>query len=152
MNGSRAVLVVGAVVALAYALITTALAGPPNVPDPLTTTGTYTVLPGSMPFASGAVTGGDFVVGNFTSVQPYGANLTVAVYNLTEWTDLIQNGTGVPAWSTPSEGSGRIIFIAEYTDTYTFVLTNPYPASTGLQIVVYVATEYESNVGDEGFG
>jgi hypothetical protein len=133
-------------------LIDAALTGPPNVADPLTTAGTYRIPPGSVGFLSGNVTGGDYVVGNFTSVQPYEANITISVYNSSGWTDRVLHGTGLPVWSTPSEGSGRIVFTAEYTDTYTFVLTNPYPASTHLNITVFVATEYESNVGNDGFG
>jgi hypothetical protein len=151
-NWFRAILVVGVAVALSYTLIGEALTGPPNVADPLTTTGTYTVAPGSVAFLSGNVTGGDYVIGNFTTVQPYGANVTLSAYNSTEWTNLVENGSGIPAWSTPSEGSGRIIFTAEYTDTYTFVLTNPYPPSTHVNVTVYVSTQYESNVGDDGFG
>ena len=148
----RALIVLAVAIGLAYTLITTALTGPPNVPDPLTTSGTYTVVPGSVPIFSGDVTGGDYVVGNFTSLSPVGANVTVSVYNSTGWADRVNNGTGAPVWSTPSEGSGRIIFTALVTDTYTFVLTNPYPVSSHVPITVYVATEYESNVGNDGFG
>jgi hypothetical protein len=151
-NSLRTLLVVGVAAALAVTLIGAAITGPPSVADPLTTAGTYAVLPGSLPILSGAVTGGDFVIGNFTSVQPFGANVTLSVYNASEWALAIGNGTGTPAWSTPSEGSGRIIFPAPYTDTYVFVLTNPYPSASQLTIRVYVATQYESNVGDDGFG
>ena len=151
-HGLRVVVVVGVVAVLAYALLGAALSGPPNVADPMTAASTYAISPGSTPILAGAVTGGDYVVGNFTSVQPFGANVTVSVYNTTEWADLLENGTGHPAWSSPSEGSGRIIFTAAYTDSYVVVLTNPYPTSTHLSIRVYVATQYESNVGDDGFG
>jgi len=140
------------VAGLAYAIGGAVLAGPPNVTDPLTTTGTYTVAPGSVPFLTGDVTGGDYVIGNFTSVTPYEAIVSITAYNSTQWNDLVHNGTGTPSWSTPSEGSGRIVFSAEYTDNYTFVLTNPYPAASHITITVYVATQYESNVGDDGFG
>ncbi len=151
-NGLRAIIVIGVAVALAYTLLDAALTGPPNVADPLTTTGVYTIAPGVTEILAGNITGGDYIVGNFTSVAPYGANVTLSAYNITAWTNLVQNGSGEPLWSTPSEGSGRIIFTAEYTDMYAFVLTNPYPPSTHLNITVYVATEYESNVGDDGFG
>jgi len=151
-NGLRAAIIVGVAVALAWALIEAVATGPPNVPDPLTTTGTYTVAPGSVSFLSGEVTGGDYVVGNFTAVQPFEAEVSLSAYNSTEWTSVVKNDSGTAAWSTPLEGSGRIIFTAEYTDTYTFVLTNPYPASSHVTVSVYVATEYESNVGDDGFG
>jgi hypothetical protein len=151
-NGLRAIIVVGVAVALGYTLLAAALSGPPSVQDPLTTAGVYTIAPGATAILTGNITGGDYIIGNFTSVQPFGANVTISAYNLTSWTNLIENGSGAPLWSSPSEGSGRIVFTAEYTDTYTFVLTNPYPASTHLNITVYVATEYESNVGDDGFG
>ena len=148
----RAILVIGVAVALAYTLIDAVLTGPPVVADPLTTTGTYTVGPGSRAILSGDVTGGDYVVGNFTSVLPYEAEVQLSAYNSTGWLAVIQNRSASPVWTTPLEGSGRIIFTAQYTDTFTFVLTNPYPASTHLNITVYVATTYESNVGDDGFG
>jgi len=143
---------VGVAVALAWALVDAVATGPPNVADPLTTSGTYTLAPGMVPILTGEVTGGDYVVGNFTSLVPYEADVALSAYNSSQWSNLVQNGSGVPAWSTPSEGSGRIVFTAEYTDTYTFVLTNPYPASSDLTVTVYVATSYESNVGDDGFG
>jgi hypothetical protein len=151
-NWLRAAIMIGVAVALAWALIDAVATGPPNVADPLTTSATYTVAPGTLPILTGEVTGGDYVVGNFTSVAPYEADISLSAYNSTEWNDLIFNHTGTPAWSTPSEGSGRIVFTAEYTDTFTFVLTNSYPASSNLTIKVYVATQYESNVGDDGFG
>jgi len=151
-NVLRMVVMVGVAIALAWALIDAAVTGPPSVTDPLTTSGTYTVGPGAQPILSGNVTGGDYVIGNFTSVQPYEANVTISAYNLSGWTDWVENGTATPVWSTPSEGSGRIVFTAAYTDTYTFVVTNAYPASSHISIRVYVATQYESNVGDDGFG
>jgi len=152
-NWLRALIVVGVAVGLAWTLLDSALTGPPAVPDPLTTTGTYAVPTGSTAILSGAVTGGDYVVGNFTTVAPYLADVTLAIYTSQAWRALVDNGTvSSPAWSAPSEGSGRIIFSALYTTNYTFVLTNAYPASAHLNLTVYVATDYESNVGDDGFG
>jgi hypothetical protein len=151
-NGLRAIVVIAVAVALAYTLLDAVLTGPPNVPDPLTTAGVYSLGPGATEFLSGNVTGGDYIVGNFTTVQPYEANVTLSVYNVTAWDNLVQNGSGSPLYTTPSEGSGRIIFTALYTDLYVFVLTNPYPTQSHLNLTVYVATEYESNVGDDGFG
>jgi len=151
-NWFRAILIVGIAIALAWALIDAVAAGPPNVADPLTTTGFYSVPSGSVPILVGEVTGGDYVVGNFTTVTPYEAAVTLSVYNSTTWDNLVVNGTGSPVWSTPSEGSGRIVFTAQVTETYTFVLTNDYPVSSHVTLKVYVATEYESNVGDDGFG
>ncbi len=152
MQFLMAALVITVAVGLAYTMIDAVLSGPPVAADPLTTTGTYHVAPGYVPILEGNVTGGDYIVGNFTSLIPYEANVSLSVYNESAWNNLVQNGSGSPVWSTPSEGSGRIVFTAEYTDDYTFVLTNAYPASSNLTITVYVATEYESNVGDDGFG
>ena len=143
---------VGVCVALAWALLDAAFTGQPSVPDPLTTTGTYTVAPGTYAFLAGNVTGGDYIAGNFTTVVPYGANVSVSVYNSTTWTSVLVNGTGSPLWSSPSAGSGRIVFSALVTGNYTFVLTNPYPASSHFDLTVYVATKYYSNVGDDGMG
>ncbi len=150
MNWLRALIVVGVGVGLAYAMIDAVLTGPPNVPDPLTTSGTYTVGPGWEGFLYGEVTGGDYVVGNFSSIHPFDAEIAISAYNASQWKLLATTGTGTPAWSTPAEGSGRIVFTALYTDNYTFVLTNPYPVTTHLNITVYVSTTYESNVGDDG--
>ncbi len=151
-NWLRVVIVVGVVGALAFSLLDAVLTGPPSVADPLTTSGTYTVGPGWVAILYGEVTGGDYVVGNFSSVHPVAADVALSAYNATEWAKFLTSGTGTPAWSTPQEGSGRIVFTALYTDNFTFVLTNAYPQSTHLNITVYVTTEYESNVGNDGFG
>ncbi len=148
----RTLIVVGVAVALAYTLIANALSGPPTVADPLTTSGTYTVGPGQAEILQGAVTGGDYIVGNFTSVRPFGADIAFEVYNSTEWNRTLAGENASIAYTTGNESAARIVFSAEYTDNYTFVLVNPYPASSHLNITVYVATQYESNVGDDGFG
>ncbi|HTT16312.1 MAG TPA: emp24/gp25L/p24 family protein [Thermoplasmata archaeon] len=148
----RALIVVGVAVGLAWTLVDAVITGPPNVADPLTTSGTYRVAPGVVAFAAGEVTGGDYVVGNFTSLVPHGAEVSVSVYNASQWSNLLENGSGTPVWSTPSEGSGRIVFTSLYTDNYSFVLSNPYAPGTGPTISVYVQTQYESNVGNDGFG
>ena len=57
-----------------------------------------------------------------------------------------------PAYSISPAPTGRIIYSALYTDEYYFVFENPYPVSSGLALTVYITTQYESNVGDEGFG
>ncbi len=146
----RTLIVLGVVVGLAYSIVSAVLAGPPHVADPLTASGTYRVAPGYVGILAGEVTGGDYVVGNFTSIAPYGAEVSISVFNESQWSRLLQNGSGSPVWSTPSEGSGRIVFTSLYTDNYTFVLNNPYAAGSGPTITVYVSTEYESNVGDDG--
>ncbi len=149
----RALAVVGVVVALAFALIPAALSGPPNVADPMNTAGAVTVGPGnSTAVVSGEITGGDYVLGNYSSVSPYGASVVVSVYNASGWQALLTHRASAPVWSLPAQPSGRIIFSATVSDTYTFVLSNPYPASAGVSVTVYVATEYQSNVGSDGFG
>lgn len=147
----RATAVLAAVIALAAAIVPAAISGPPKVADPLTTQGTYTLSPGASTLLVGEVTGGDFVVGNYSTIDPYGASVTLAVYNSSGWRDHLTSGQGAPVWSLPAQSTGRIIFSALYTDTYTFVITNPYAASTGLVLKVFVLTQYESNVGASGF-
>jgi hypothetical protein len=147
----RSVIVVVVIAALAYALIAAVLAGPPVVADPLTTSGTYFLPAGAHTVISGEITGGDYVVGNFTSLRPAGASVGVAVYNSSEWAVFTDGGAAVPAYSLGPSASSEIVYSAPYTDTFYFVLSNPYPVSSGLNVSVYVATQYESNVGDDGF-
>ncbi len=151
-QGFRALIVVGVVVGLAYLLITTVIAGPPVVADPLTTSGTYALGPGNSTYLAGAITGGDYIVGNWTTVAPVGTEITMAVYNSTEFPLFLSNEPATAAYFINDTSSARIIFSPLYTDTFTFVFTNPYPASSHLTVSVYIATEYESNVGDDGFG
>jgi hypothetical protein len=79
-------------------------------------------------------------------------NVAITVYNSTQWT-WFTTGQGSPGfqWNNTPASEGRIIFSAPYTDTYYFVVENPYPVASHLTIDVYVATTYESNVGDDGF-
>lgn len=147
----RTFLVGAAAVALAFALISAVLSGPPNVPDPLTTTATYAIGPGNYSALSGEITGGDYVVGNYTTIHPVGVGVAVSVFNSTEWAAFVRGGSATPVWSLAPTGAGRIVYSASYTDTFTFVFGNPYPAGSHLAITVYVATVYESNVGSDGF-
>lgn len=151
-HGLRVMAVVVVVVGLAYALISAELSGPPKVPDPLTTSGVYTISAGRYYLLTGEVTGGDFVVGNYSTLVPGGSSLEVAVYNSTEGSVFVNGTPAVAAWSLPAEPGGRIIFSAPYTDTYYFVFENPYPSSSQLNVTAFIETEYESNVGDDGFG
>ncbi len=151
-HGLRTLIVVTAAVGLAYLLITTALAGPPVVTDPLTTSGTYTLGAGNSTVLQGNITGGDYVVGNFTTVRPAGTEISVAVYNSTEYARYFARDPATPAYTINDSAAGRIIFSPLYTDFFTFVFTNPYPVSSHLNVTVYITTEYESNVGDDGFG
>ena len=149
--GLRSVIVVGVAVALAYTLISAVLAGPPNVPDPLTTAGTYLIGPGNFTVLSGNITGGDYIQGNYSSMNPPGMNLGVAIYNSSEWS-WFTNGTGAQGtqWNNAPSSSGAIVFSAAYTDVYYFVFSNPMPPNSGITIEVYIATVYESNVAEDG--
>ncbi|HTW76527.1 MAG TPA: hypothetical protein VMG14_02020 [Thermoplasmata archaeon] len=148
----RTVIVVTVAVGLAYTLIAAVLQGPPIVADPLTTAGTYALGPGNFTVIAGNITGGDYVVGNWTSLNPPGMDIGIAVYNQSEY-DWFQYGQGSPGseWNNTPSASGRIVFSAAYTDTYYFVITNVVPPSAHITVDVYVTTEYESNVGDDGF-
>ncbi|MGP8110175.1 MAG: hypothetical protein ACLQD9_05645 [Thermoplasmata archaeon] len=151
-HGLRSMIVIAAAVGLAYLMISTALSGPPNVVDPLTTAGAYTIGAGNFTILSGNITGGDFVVGNYTTIAPMGTEITLTVYNSTEWGLFVNGSAATPAYSIAPTASGRLIFSPLYTDQFTFVFTNPYPTSSHLTVRVYVTTDYESNVGDDGFG
>lgn len=149
----RSFVVVAVIIGLAYLMITTVLQGPPVlVGDPLTTQGGYLVGPGNFTALSGEITGGDFVVGNYSSFDPIGMNVAYAVYNSSEWTSRLAGESPAPTFAGALASSGRIIYSAPVTDTYYFVFTNPYPVASHLTIGIYVTTEYESNVGDDGFG
>jgi len=148
----RTLIVVGVIAALTYSLVSVALQGEPNVPDPLTTAGSYLIGPGNFTVISGEITGGDYVVGNFTSLTPSGASVELAVYNSTEFVDFYSHSEASPAYTIQPSPTGRIIYSAPYTDNFYFVFENPYAPSTHLSVTVYITTEYESNVGDEGFG
>lgn len=149
----RAVIVVGLVLTLAVSLLTTVFQGPPNVADPLTTTGTYAIGPGNHTVISGEITGGDFVLGNYSAITPPGVNVTVSIYNQTQWDVLLGGGLpGSPLYSGTPGPDGRIVYSAPVTDTYYFVFGNPYPVGSGITINVYIATQYVSNVAADGFG
>jgi hypothetical protein len=149
----RGVIVLGVSVALAVSIITSVLQGAPVVPDPLTTAGMYALGPGNTTVIDGEITGGDFVIGNYSTVTPPGVNVTLNVYNSTQWATIVDGGLpGTPQWSTTPGPNEQIIYSAPYTDTFYFVFGNPYPFSWQLTINVYIVTEYESNVASDGFG
>ncbi|MGA8542178.1 MAG: hypothetical protein WB947_01345 [Thermoplasmata archaeon] len=147
----RSLIVIAVVVLLAYALISAALSGAPVVTDPLTTSGTYVLGPGNYTVLSGNITGGDYIQGNYSAVTPPGMNIAVAIYNSSEWS-WFTNGTGNPGtqWNNTPNWAGPIVFAAEYTDMYYFVFSNPLPASSHVTIEIYVSTEYESDVAEDG--
>lgn len=149
----RTFVVVAVVVGLAYAMVSAVLQGPPVLTgDPLTTQAGYLVGPGNYTEISGEITGGDYVVGNYSSFDPVGTDIVFVVYNSSEWSSFISGGTPTPTYTGGTSYSGRIVYSAPVTDTYYFVFANPYPASSHLTIGIYIATEYESNVGNDGFG
>lgn len=148
----RATIVVGVIVALAVALVPPVLTGPPSVADPLTTASSYRLAPGAMVAVVGEITGGDYVLGNYSTIAPYGSDVAVAVYNATAWAALLAHQPATPLWSLPAQSAGRIVFSATVTDDYAFVLTNPYPVSSGVNVTVYLTTTYQSNVANDGFG
>ncbi|MCI4365691.1 MAG: hypothetical protein L3K10_06495 [Thermoplasmata archaeon] len=147
----RSLLVIGVALGLAYTMVSLVLTGPPTVADPLSTSGTYALGPGNSTVISGEITGGDFVIGNFSTTDPVGLNLMVSVYNSTEWPSVVRGEAVSPQWTLGPTPAGRIVYSAPYTDTFYFVFTNPYPASSHLSLVAEITTQYESNVGDEGF-
>lgn len=152
LNLLRTFIVVALVVGLSYTMVSLVVTGPSNVPDPLTTTGTYTIGAGNFTVLSGEITGGDYVQGNFTTTDPAGTNLGVSIYNSSQWVQFVGGQDPAPQWSTGPSDAGLIVFAAPYTDTFTFVFSNPYPAATNLTIQAYIVTTYESNVGTGGFG
>jgi hypothetical protein len=147
----RSIIVIAAVIGLAYAMIAAVLSGPPVVADPLTTSGMYTLGPGNYTVLSGNITGGDYIQGNYSSVTPPGMDISVAVYNSSQW-NWFTNGTGNPGtqWNNTPAWSGPIVFAAEYTDMYYFVFSNPLPLASGITIMIYVSTVYESDVAEDG--
>jgi len=148
----RVLIVVVVVVGLTYTIVGAVLSGPPNVPDPLSTSGSHVIPVAGVWVLSGEITGGDYVVGNFSTIDPVGLSVVVSVYNESQWAVRSGGGDATPTYALPAEASARIIFSAPYTDTYYFVFANPYPAASELNVTAYVVTQYESNVGDDGLG
>jgi hypothetical protein len=146
----RALIVVAVCGGLAYSIISTVVTGPPVVADPLTTTGSYAIGPGNFTLIWGEITGGDFVVGNFTTVMPPGTTLDVAIYNSTLWDQFLNGQDPAPLWTNTPGPTGQIVYSAPYTDNFYFVFTNPYAPTTHINITAYIVTQYESNVGDDG--
>lgn len=142
----RVALVVGIVGFLSYLLLSAVATGPTTYADPLTTAGTFQIGPGDTTTISGAITGEDYIVGNYTVTEPAGALATLLVMNDSEYTAYLAHAPFTPLQNYPGQSVSRIVFAAPYTDTFHFVFENPYPASSGIVLSVYVATNYESNV------
>jgi hypothetical protein len=147
----RSLIVIAVALGLAYLMISLVIGGPPVVADPLTTDGQYALGPGNYTIISGEITGGDFIIGNFSTADPVGLNVELAVYNSTQIPQFLAGLSPIPQYTLGPSPTGRIVFSAPVTDLYAFVFSNPYPASSHLGYVVQISTTYESNVGDEGF-
>ena len=148
----RTVIVLTVVLGLAYAILSAVLSGPPTLStDPLTTAGTYTITPQNYTVLSGEITGGDYVTGNFTTTQPVGVNIAVAVYNSSEWSQFLAGKSPTPLYSVSPTYNAAIVYAPDVTDNYYFVFTNPYPATSHLTIGVYISTLYNANVANDGF-
>lgn len=146
LRTARTVLVVGVVIILAVALASAVWSGPPVLADPLTTSGTYTIGPGNFTLLQGQVTGEDYITGNFQVVAPAGTSVALEVFNQSEFAKFAHHEPATAQYEIPPVPSSRIVFVALYTDTYTFVFENRYLPSSGITVQVEVTTSYESNV------
>jgi hypothetical protein len=147
LRALRILVVVAIVSSIGGAILSAELAGPTIYPDPLTGARTLTVNPGGWAALAGNITGEDYVTGNFTVMTPPGANVTVAVYNASEFATFYAHGNARPAVAPYVNVTGaRIVFAAPYTDEFYFVFENLYPSGSGLTLQVYVATTYQTNV------
>ena len=145
-RGFRVALVAGLAVALAGVMALAAYEGPPIAADPLTGHWSYRIDPGNHSVLSGAVTGGDYVTGNFSVVDPPGATLLLEVFNASEYGRFAQGLPATPAQAPSNASAALIDFAAVVTDTYYFVWVNEYPPGSQIVVTVYAATEYMSNV------
>lgn len=134
------------IVGLAWAIGSAVYTGPPVYSDPLTTQGSYHLAPGHFTFLSGAITGEDYIVGNYTVTDPVGAAVVFQVFNSTSFQAFDAGKPATPQWSVAGEPSGRIVFAAPYTDTFYFVFQNPYESTSGINETLYASTAYQSNV------
>lgn len=134
---------VGLIGVMGWAIYT----GPPVAADPLTSAWTLPIGPGNFSFFSGAVTGGDYITGNFTVMSPPGALVVFEVFNTSAFLDFAHGAAGASPQDVPvNETSGLIDFAAEYSSTYYFVWINPYAPSSSIGIDVYANTQYMSSV------
>jgi hypothetical protein len=147
----RSFIVVAVCLGLGYSMISLVFQGAPTIPDPLTTSGYYTIAPGNYTLIEGEITGGDFVIGNFSTSNPVGLNMELEVFNSTQIPQFLDGLSPQPLYTLGPMVGGHIVFAAAYTDDYSFVFLNPYPLSSHLAYTAQITTEYESNVADDGF-
>jgi hypothetical protein len=141
----RVFAVVVVILGLAWATLSGALTGPPTYADPLTTSGWQNVGPGNFSVLSGAISGEDYIQGNFTVENPPGAPLTLEVFNSTDYPYFTAHAPSIPLL-VMNGSSEAFAFAAPYTDTFYFVFVNSFGIWTGINLHVYVVTAYESNV------
>jgi hypothetical protein len=140
-------LVIGVVVVgLGLLMVQAVLTPPPVADNPLTQTSTLTVAPGHFLEIAGAITGADYIEGNYTVLNPPGALLTFEIFNSTEFPIFDVGGIATPMQPPSTASDGRIVYSALYTDTFYFVWINNYPADSGLNLTFYSTTTYETNV------
>ncbi|MCI4362028.1 MAG: hypothetical protein L3J77_02395 [Thermoplasmata archaeon] len=141
----RLLIVVVVILGLGWATLSAALTGPPTYTDPLTTAGWHTVGAGNYTYLSGAISGEDYIAGNYTVENPPGAPLTFEVFNSTSFAAFATHSAAQPILIVNSS-STRIVFAAPYTDTFYLVFVNNFAPSTNINLQVFVTTNYESNV------
>lgn len=137
---------IGVVLGLGGAILLALWQGPPVAADPLSASWNYSIAPGNYVEFSGAVTGGDYVTGNFTVVTPPGALVVLEVFNSTEYTQFVNGKPSVPASPPVNATKGLIDFAAIVTDNYYFVWVNPYTPGTHITLGLHAQTQYMSNV------
>ncbi|MCI4351098.1 MAG: hypothetical protein L3K15_06265 [Thermoplasmata archaeon] len=142
----RMAIVVAAIVGVSYVLVSAVWTGPPAYADPLTTRASYAIPAGGFAYVSGAVTGEDYIVGNYSVVTPAAAQVGFAVYNTSEFIHFVHGGAAAAQWHVTPVSSGRIVWAAPYTDTYFLVWQNPNSAGSHVDLTVYATTNYMSNV------
>jgi len=142
----RSLIVIGVVVGITYAIVGAVLSGPPTFPDPLTTRGTYTIGPGNYTFLAGAITGEDYIDGNYTILAPVGTEVLFQVFNSTSFSAFLHHVPTTPQFSSTEPDRGSIVFPAPYTDTFYLVWENPYQTTSGISQTIYIVTNYQSNV------
>jgi hypothetical protein len=142
----RMVIVVAAIVGVSYVLVSAVWSGPPTYADPLTTHASYAIPAGSFAYLSGAVTGEDYIVGNYSVLTPSSGQVGFAVYNTTEFIHYVHGVPAMAEWHVTPLSSGRIVWAAPYTDTFFLVWQNPNAAGSHVDLTVYAMTNYMSNV------
>jgi hypothetical protein len=133
-------------VGILWAVGSAVISGPTTFPDPLTTRGTLQIGAGNFTYLSGAITGEDYIDGNYSVVHPAGVPINFLVFNSSSFNDFVSGKPASPVWSTTNSSQARIVFAAPYTDTFWLVFQNPYPPGSGIDVIVYEVTNYQTNV------